>query len=71
MINEYNMQTLNAETREWVSAIGLCERYPQIEWLCDISEDAVAVRVGSLWGFVDRNGCWIAEPQYTTRVEQR
>lgn len=48
MINEYNMQTLNAETHEWVSAIGLCERYPQIEWLCDISEDAAAVRVGSL-----------------------
>lgn len=64
MIDDYNIQTLNAETREWLSAIGLCERYPRIEWLRDLCEDAAAVRVGSLWGFVDRNACWIAEPQY-------
>ena len=65
MIDYDYIQMLNAETQKWVSAIGLREKYPQIEALRDIDEDAVAVRVGNLWGFIDLIGHWIAEPLYS------
>ena len=65
LLDDKYLQLLNAETRQWVSAIGLREKYPQIEALDDMHEDAVAVRVGSLWGFIDLGGNWIAEPLYS------
>lgn len=65
LLDDEYLQMLNAETREWVSAFVLREKYPQIEALDDIHEEAVAVRVGSLWGFLDLSGNWIAEPLYS------
>ena len=53
MLDDNYLQMLNAETRKWVSVFGLREKYPQIEALDDMHEDAVAVRVDGLWGFID------------------